>query len=359
MEEEQYSQDSDSESEKRTFSAPSYYKDFSCKCGDCRTPCCGGWGVTVSMKEYFDLLSLDCSEELRHKINCALCIKNGGNESEYANLTPSWLGTCHLQREDGLCMVHAQCGEDKLPSVCRMYPRCARKGEILRLCCSASCEKVVELFMDMKDPMTFEDVRFASVAFMDDEMTADEFEKQMQYVKILQNRSISIESRLLDLHRHMFSADVHGSEAEILSALKVILDYYESHSESIEMLCEKYEYIKSQGRIREAIDTLGEKYPDFEILAEHLLVNHVFYSAFPKVDKRIDCKGALLALCVVYSLTKLFSAVALYETDENANVKVILSDAISAFFRLCEHSSFDYNCIVLLKRAGMLPKNIK
>ena len=141
---------------KKEFIVPTYYKDFVCKCGDCRTPCCGGWSVTVSMREYFELLSLECSDELRHKINCALTVINGGNENAYARLTPSWLGTCHLQREDGLCAVHAECGEWSLPNICRVYPRCARSGEILRLCCSSSCEKTVELFMENDGFIDFE-----------------------------------------------------------------------------------------------------------------------------------------------------------------------------------------------------------
>ena len=337
----------------KTFIVPSYYKNFSCKCGDCRIPCCGGWSVTVSMREYFNLLSLDCSDELRHKINCALCIKNGGNENEYACLTPSWLGTCHLQREDGLCAVHAECGEGHLPNVCRLYPRCVRGTEVLRFCCSSSCEKTVELFMDMKDPMGFETVELESDVYIDDGMTKDEFDKQMEYIKILQNRDISMENRLFELYKYMFGRQIHTGVAERIHALTVILDYYENHSDSIGAVCKKYETLRGQGRVEEAINALDITYPDFEILAEHLLVNHVFYSAFPKGEPRIDAKKAFLALCVVYSLTKLFAAVSIFEEDP-ADIKVLMCDAISEFYRLCEHSSFAYNSIVLLKRAGAI-----
>ena len=338
---------------KKEFIVPTYYKNFACKCGDCRTPCCGGWSVTVSMSEYFNLLSLDCSEELRHKINCALCINNGDSESAYARLTPSWLGTCHLQREDGLCAVHAECGEWSLPNICRVYPRCARDGEVLRLCCSSSCEKTVELFMEQKEPMDFERASFALDAYMDDGMTEDEFAKQMEYVKILQNRQISVENRLFELYKYMFGKELSKDVSERINALKVILDYYEAHSDSIAAICEKYEMIKNQGKLKEAIDALEQKYPDFEILVEHLLVNHVFYSAFPMGEKRISEEGAFWALCVVYSLTKLFAAVAIFEADD-ADIKVLISDAVSAFYRLCEHSAFAYNSMVLLKRAGYL-----
>jgi len=306
------------------------------------------------MSEYFKLLSLECSNELRHKINCALCINNGGNEYEYARLTPSWLGTCHLQREDGLCAVHAECGEWALPNICRVYPRCARSGEILRLCCSSSCEKTVELFMDMSEPMGFEKAVLSNDAYVDDGMTQDEFDKQMEYIKILQIRDISMENRLLELYKYMFGRHISTSMPEKIHALTVILDYYKDHSDSIAQISEKYESVREKGLIEKALIELERVYPDFDILVEHLLVNHVFYSAFPKGEMRINDEQAFLALCVLYSLTRLFAAVSVFEAAPDADIKTIISDTVSAFYRLCEHSSFAYNSIVLMKRAGLL-----
>ena len=336
---------------KKEFTVPNYYKSFICKCGDCRTPCCGGWSVTVSMREYFELLSLECSDELKRKIDCALCVVNGG-ENEYARLTPSWLGTCHLQREDGLCAVHAECGEWALPNICRMYPRCARSGEIPRLCCSSSCEKTVELFMEQSEPIKFERESYAQDAFVDDGMTADEFERQMEYIKILQNRGLGVKERLLALYEVMFGKELESGKIKEIDALLPIIEYYSNNSDNVSELCEKYFKIKNEGLYAGAERCLYEKYPDFDVLLEHLLVNHVFYYAFPKTDDRIDDEGAFFALCIVYVLTKLFAAVAVYDAKDGEDVKVLISDTVSAFYRLCEHSAFAYNSIVLLKRAG-------
>ena len=336
---------------KKEFTVPNYYKSFICKCGDCRTPCCGGWSVTVSMREYFELLSLECSDELKRKIDCALCVVNGG-ENKYARLTPSWLGTCHLQREDGLCAVHAECGEWALPNICRMYPRCARSGEVLRLCCSSSCEKTVELFMEQNEPISFDRESYAQDAFVDDGLTADEFERQMEYIKILQNRDLCVKERLIGLYEFMFGKELESGKIKEIDALLPIIEYYSNNSDNVSELCEKYFKIKNEELYAGAERCLYEKYPDFDVLLEHLLVNHVFYYAFPKTDDRIDEEGAFFALCVVYALTKLFAAAAVYGAKDGEDVKVIISDAVSAFYRLCEHSAFAYNSIVLLKRAG-------
>ncbi len=337
----------------KEFIVPSYYKNFSCKCGDCRTPCCCGWSVTVSMREYFELLSLECSNELRRKINCALHVIDGASENEYARLTPSWLGTCHLQREDGLCAVHAECGEWALPNICRVYPRCARSGDVLRLCCSSSCEKTVELFMEQKEPITFEVSELANDAYVDDGMTKEGFDRQKEYVKILQNRALSMPQRLEELYKYMFGKTLPEDACIDLEPLSPIIEYYKDNSDNVSQLCEKYEKIKADGELERAINELERIYPDLEILIEHLIVNHVFYSAFPIGEKRISEENSFFALCVVYALTKIFAATALYG-NQSDDTNVIVSNALSAFYRLCEHSSFAYNCTVLLRRAGYL-----
>lgn len=336
---------------KKEFIVPTYYKDFVCKCGDCRTPCCGGWSVTVSMREYFELLSLECSDELRHKINCALTVINGGNENAYARLTPSWLGTCHLQREDGLCAVHAECGEWSLPNICRVYPRCARSGEILRLCCSSSCEKTVELFMENDGFIDFESAELPNDAYVDDGMSLDGFEEQKKYIKILQDRTLSIRERLSELYKFMFGKEP-GKTGPSFAPLDAIIEYYKDNSDNVSELCEKYESLQKDGKMDDAIKNLYSLYPKFDLLLEHLLVNNVFYSAFPIGDERISKENAFVALGVIYALTKVFAATAVF--DAKGDTKVLLADAISAFYRLCEHSSFAYNSIVLLKRAGIV-----
>ena len=58
--------------EEKEFLVPDYFLDFSCKMGDCRRACCVGWPVSISMKEYFSLIGLDCEKELRVKLDCGL-----------------------------------------------------------------------------------------------------------------------------------------------------------------------------------------------------------------------------------------------------------------------------------------------
>ena len=98
----------------RDFLVPDNYADFHCKCGQCRHTCCDGWAVTFPREDYFRLLSVPCSPELRRKLDTSLHLADDPTPERYAELLPNWEGHCPLQRADGLCALQAECGEEAL-----------------------------------------------------------------------------------------------------------------------------------------------------------------------------------------------------------------------------------------------------
>ena len=54
--------------ETMAYLVPDYYPAFACKMGACRSACCEGWPISFSLTDYFKLLSVECSPELRRKI---------------------------------------------------------------------------------------------------------------------------------------------------------------------------------------------------------------------------------------------------------------------------------------------------
>ena len=106
----------------RDFLVPDSYADFHCKCGQCRHTCCDGWAVTFPREDYFRLLSVPCSPELRRKLDTSLHLADDPTPERYAELLPNWEGHCPLQRADGLCALQAECGEEAISSTCRYYP---------------------------------------------------------------------------------------------------------------------------------------------------------------------------------------------------------------------------------------------
>ena len=145
----------------RDFLVPDNYADFHCKCGQCRHTCCDGWAVTFPREDYFRLLSVPCSPELRCKLDTSLHLADDPTPERYAELLPNWEGHCPLQRADGLCALQAECGEEAISSTCRYYPRGIRTMDDDECACSASCERVVEMLLHRLPPMTFRRMRLS------------------------------------------------------------------------------------------------------------------------------------------------------------------------------------------------------
>ena len=82
----------------RDFLVPDNYADFHCKCGQCRHTCCDGWAVTFPREDYFRLLSVPCSPELRRKLDTSLHLADDPTPERYAELLPNWEGHCPLAR---------------------------------------------------------------------------------------------------------------------------------------------------------------------------------------------------------------------------------------------------------------------
>ena len=144
------------EMESLIFLMPDYYLHFSCKMGKCRSACCVGWPISISMQNYFHLLGMNCPKHLRNKLDIGLRVYEHPGKDRYAYFTPDYHGDCPLRMTDGRCSIHAEMGEEVLPDICRLYPRGIRTENGLYECsCANSCEAVLELLLAKKKPITF------------------------------------------------------------------------------------------------------------------------------------------------------------------------------------------------------------
>ena len=96
--------------ESKQFFMPDYFPSFSCKMGACRTVCCSGWQVSITLDNYFALIGTDCSMELRRKMDCALKPVDYPDDGKFAVIQPNYFGECPLRLEDGRCGVQAELG---------------------------------------------------------------------------------------------------------------------------------------------------------------------------------------------------------------------------------------------------------
>lgn len=367
--------DPEANMKKREFLAPEYYERFSCKCGDCRVSCCGGWGITVDMAEYYRLLGAAVSPQMRVKLDCALKMVENPSRERYAKLGPGWDMNCPLLDASGLCALQKECGEEMLPEVCRIYPRAFRETYAPEAAMSASCERVIELLMEIQSPMRFHK------ALIPAEKTENlpprpgihaeiHAEIRKSIVHALQNRTLPLSARLTELFSLLNAYDAHADRSSAvykgifsenaradqndcfrlsagicailggrsLSLTEYLADGFENLGIPVSAEAPGEEILKRGAeRYFEARMRFEEKFPQWEIWFEQIFVNHVFFTDFPWSDVRETVTDEFVALGVTYIVVK-FTSVAYMLSRESVRE---LTDVIAACFRLIEHSAFD------------------
>lgn len=347
------------------YIVPEYYKQFNCKCGECRHSCCEGWPIRISRKEYYRLLGINCSDKLRAKLDCGLKICHEPSIEYYAEISTDWRGTCTLHREDGLCALQTELGEAALPDVCRLYPR--KSNQLINNCecsCSNSCEMVVELLMIFKEPLGFEEISLSMNPEFKINLPPAKYECCIKSISMIQNRSLSLAERFIDLGNFLNGTNFNAKRPDNLTfafqVLHIFNTYFESRisisdyckasqsyycTEGIEYLTEEDLLIMNE-KYRSASDHLESILPDWQIHFEQLIVNHMFYNNFPYIDNREKTEDAFLSLAAVYSFLRFH--ILGYMFDKTSMEDLV--DVLAAMFRVIEHSNFKHDVVHLLKK---------
>ncbi len=330
---------------KHEFLFPEYYKDFSCKCGDCRSTCCHGWGITLTQDDYFRVISTDCTPDLRRRLDVAFrpATNPAPTPERYAMISYNWLGRCPIQTDDGFCALHRECGEGSIPEICRRYPRCIRTMPIHEACTSTSCEYTLELLYRDDEPVHFikevievfdEEYDIPAAARLDaSEYTAI----RGKAFSILSDRSYDIDSRIL-LLADEFNAELPYNSMSHEDATKLFARLLPSSNALSEISDEIDEYYNDESSIKRFNLDSVEK---MDIYLEKIFVNHVFYKAFPRSFEGSTISEEICSLLAVRALhryvTEAYIGVHGWSIDN-------FVDVTAKLFRMIEHSRFDEVC---------------
>jgi len=369
------------------YLVPDYYPAFSCKMGACRRSCCEGWPISVSMKDYFRLLSVDCSPELRRRIDTGLHLSLRPTEDAYAQILPRYDGVCPLHMEDGRCGLHAECGSDVLALVCRLYPRGMRTGEHKECSCANSCEAVLELLLHRDAPLTF--IRQEMETLLPDVPRQHHFNTagrdqtiRLWLIAQLQRREYLLPQRMLLLGQalHAMEAaleaqddaqvDAYLSGAQVIPAPELPVPSHEkllAVLEAVEHMLDTLDHTSNSIREygEEALAYFGQAQspfaayeaatarlsailPQWETWLEHLLVNHMFFVQFPFQDRPVPLRDEYLSLVAVYALLRCLLVGCLAVKGDAVHAV----DVAAAAFRLVDHTSFDLYAAPLLRELG-------
>jgi len=374
--------------EDQQYLVPDYYPAFRCKQGSCRTPCCEGWPISFSMQDYFRLLSIPCSDELRRLLDGAMHLCDHPTPDHYAQISPRFDGQCPMHQPDGLCRMHAELGEEMLSAVCRLYPRGIRTGSDREASCANSCEAVPEMLLSHSAPLSFRlfPVRHclpdAPPRIHHFHTAGREQEIRLWLISHLQNRAYSLPRRMLLLGEALQAVDraladrdeaqldallsnretlhvpdaVDAGHAQLtagLAAAEEMLSIMDARSRSI------HDYGKAAlayfgegeaafARYEQAAAGFAALIPEWETWLEHLLVNHMFFVQFPFQDRPVSLMDEYLALCAVYAMLRFLL---LGWTAEHPSREAAV-DVCAAAFRLIDHTEFDRFAAPTLRRMG-------
>ena len=357
---------------------PAYYERFVCKCGRCRSVCCGGWGITLSRAEYYRLLGLSCPPELRRKLDCAVQIRRNATPEAYAEMAPGFDGKCRLLDEEGYCSLQRTCGEEVLSTVCRLYPRSIKpwNGGMER-CCSASCENTVELLMQEPRPLRFVTQERPFSGELPAPCPEAHSALRLRCMALMRDEGLPLPARIAAIGRILgadgqlpadgipflrtahrlisvfsdISPNIAEYGADACRALGIDLPDGTSTSETATSETSTSETFTSETAARfDALEqALYRALPDCGRYYENLLANHLFYEQFPFTDVRTDAApcDAFPGLCAAYILMRFLTVCHPGEPACDA-----FSDAAAAAFRFIEHSEFYRNAQIVMRGAG-------
>ncbi len=211
----------------KTALIPNYYKDFHCLAASCQDDCCHGWRIEFDKKDYLALRRKDTSKEFTQRLDMAVRRLRGNeiHDYMYAKFQLNTEKYCPLQDPDGLCSLQKNCGEDALPSVCKIFPRTDRYTQVAHeYSLSLGCEGVLKLLWDLPDGIEFieeslekKDRRVYLYSDGTDNLEMWFPPIRSLCIDILQNRKLPLKNRMLLLGmalQNLIQLDWHSPDME-------------------------------------------------------------------------------------------------------------------------------------------------
>lgn len=174
------------------YTIPDYYFEFKCIVDQCEDTCCAGWQIGIdetSAQRYWKEKG-PFRRTLRKNINF---------HGSVFRQQPD--GSCAFLREDGLCEMVLQMGEEALCRTCHYYPRHIEEFENEReITLSVSCPEVAKILMNRRMPVHFlhkKDEKEETYPDYDPIFFDQLQEAREVMIQILQNRSLPASVRAL------------------------------------------------------------------------------------------------------------------------------------------------------------------
>ena len=184
-----------------------YFDDFSCIASRCPDSCCKEWDVQVDAvsAEYYRSLSGDLGDRLRSVLQdvdgeAVMTIENG---------------RCPMWRNDGLCRIQTELGEEALCHVCREFPRLTHDyGDFIERGLELSCPEAARMILSAKPAPFIEEYTDGGEAEYDEEAMEVLLRTRKQVLEILSDtgRPVGETLALALLYGYQAQGELDGEE---------------------------------------------------------------------------------------------------------------------------------------------------
>ncbi len=345
---------------KETFLTPDYYNHFCCKCGDCRHTCCQGLTVNITQDEYFKLLGVECTSELRSDLDLSLKVRSNPDPYKYAQICPDFFGKCRMLMDNGWCKLHSECGEKSLSSTCKYFPRSARFNFSPRASTANACERTIELLIDKDKPveftrseMTFDLAARELPSEFSDAKTLDNIQEKL--FGMLQEKT-AFDKRLENIFSFLTKdsdtdASMYLQANSYFSNIVNILTFAKDQYYAIEEYCENalnilkdYNADSLESFVANTTTSIKKIFPLFDEWIARIFVNDIFFKQFPFDNEKINLSNNALILFYEINILRLLLLTNLKEDS----TKDDFVDICAAYFRVEDLTGFNKNILVIL-----------
>lgn len=186
---------------------PNYYDQFHCIAGDCPDSCCQEWDVQVDIPSAQRYLALPgpLGDRLRQTLK-------SDDSGEYClEITDR---RCPMWRQDGLCQIQAELGEEGLCQVCKTFPRLQHDyGDFVELGLELSCPEAARLiFTAPLAPPTVQELPEETEAEYDPIDMEILLRTRNHALQILEDHPLSEAMTLLLLYGYRAQDELDGAE---------------------------------------------------------------------------------------------------------------------------------------------------
>ena len=272
---------------------PDYVKNFKCDGKFCGCRCCRDWQIVVDEDAYKNFLTLN-DEEILKNIEW--------KRDPTANIDVMTLklhddGLCSFLTDDGLCSIQKKYGEDFLTAICQSYPRVTYKLDenFFEQSMTLTCPIAAQMILLPFEPIKFVEVEGvkarAIISLKKLSRNVEDFIKlQMDAIKILQNRTLTINRRLKNFYEmsggKIFD-DVEFNLAE--HSLRIIDIFNKMYSANLD---ENKKNNLRGNYLRYRTKILGDVEKNFSNVLENYLVNEFFMRCYPNAFSGGDIVNA-------------------------------------------------------------------